>query len=213
MLNETLERELPDEGIRNEVRAIVDEHQIRVVRTRRPPADRRRVTGRQIDDAPTNDPVRVYLREMGQVSLLTREGEVEIAKRIEAGEHDQERAILGTPFGVRQVIQIARGAEAQPHRAHRGGRRPGRSGAHRTRRTSAAATSSPRPRASAGSTREIARKLSSIANSRTGDDARERLRAEMDALYAEIVVALRETRFAQARIAEMQDRLGAHATR
>src|SRR5262245_29664865 len=35
----------------------------------------------------TNDPVRMYLRKMGSVSLLTREGEVEIAKRIEQGEH------------------------------------------------------------------------------------------------------------------------------
>ena len=51
--------------------------------------------------------MRVYLREMGQVSLLTREGEVEIAKRIEAGEHAQQRAMLGTPFGVREVLAIA----------------------------------------------------------------------------------------------------------
>ena len=35
----------------------------------------------------SNDPVRMYLRKMGSVSLLTREGEVEIAKRIETGEH------------------------------------------------------------------------------------------------------------------------------
>ena len=54
-------------------------------------------------DAPTHDPVRVYLREMGQVSLLTREGEVEIAKRIEAGQHDRQAAVLGTPFGVREI--------------------------------------------------------------------------------------------------------------
>src|SRR5215472_223055 len=37
--------------------------------------------------AKSNDPVRMYLRKMGSVSLLTREGEVEIAKRIETGEH------------------------------------------------------------------------------------------------------------------------------
>ncbi len=52
------------------------------------------------------DPVRAYLREMGQVSLLTREGEVSIAKRIESGLHDQYLAALGTPFGLAWVIQL-----------------------------------------------------------------------------------------------------------
>src|SRR5689334_12033883 len=42
----------------------------------------------------SNDPVRMYLRKMGSVSLLTREGEVEIAKRIEQGEHMILGAIL-----------------------------------------------------------------------------------------------------------------------
>src|ERR1700677_1675168 len=45
-------------------------------------------------DAKSNDPVRLYLRKMGSVSLLTREGEVEIARRIEAGEREIVRAIL-----------------------------------------------------------------------------------------------------------------------
>ena len=53
-----------------------------------------------------NDPVRVYLREMGQVSLLTREGEVEIAKRIEAGEHGKVRAVAGTTFGAPPPLVI-----------------------------------------------------------------------------------------------------------
>src|SRR5512144_258937 len=44
----------------------------------------------------TSDPVRMYLREMGSVSLLTREGEVEIAKRIEEGERDVASVILNT---------------------------------------------------------------------------------------------------------------------
>src|SRR5262252_1695335 len=45
----------------------------------------------------SNDPVRMYLRKMGSVSLLTREGEVEIAKRIEQGEHTIRGAILNSP--------------------------------------------------------------------------------------------------------------------
>jgi RNA polymerase primary sigma factor len=51
----------------------------------------------------TSDPVRMYLREMGQVSLLTREGEVEIAKRIEEGEALVTRVILKTPVAFAEV--------------------------------------------------------------------------------------------------------------
>ncbi|RII28950.1 MAG: RNA polymerase sigma factor RpoD [Geobacter sp.] len=54
----------------------------------------------------TSDPVRMYLREMGSVSLLTREGEVEIAKRIEDGERDMASVILNTPITVKEVIAL-----------------------------------------------------------------------------------------------------------
>src|SRR5512138_1682696 len=54
----------------------------------------------------TSDPVRMYLREMGSVSLLTREGEVEIAKRIEDGEREVARVILNTPITVKEVLAL-----------------------------------------------------------------------------------------------------------
>src|SRR5580658_4779301 len=54
----------------------------------------------------SNDPVRMYLRKMGSVSLLTREGEVEIAKRIEQGEHTVLAAILNSPVAVREIIDL-----------------------------------------------------------------------------------------------------------
>jgi RNA polymerase primary sigma factor len=54
----------------------------------------------------SNDPVRMYLRKMGSVSLLTREGEVEIAKRIEHGEHMVLAAILNSPVAVREIIDL-----------------------------------------------------------------------------------------------------------
>jgi RNA polymerase primary sigma factor len=54
----------------------------------------------------SNDPVRMYLRKMGSVSLLTREGEVEIAKRIEVGELDVNAAVLESPIATREVIAI-----------------------------------------------------------------------------------------------------------
>ncbi|MGK2944138.1 MAG: RNA polymerase sigma factor region1.1 domain-containing protein, partial [Desulfuromonadales bacterium] len=54
----------------------------------------------------TSDPVRMYLREMGQVSLLTREGEVEIAKRIEEGEALVARVIVKTPIAFMEVVNL-----------------------------------------------------------------------------------------------------------
>ena len=54
----------------------------------------------------TNDPVRMYLREMGTVPLLTREGEVEIARRIERGKLAVIKSISRTPLVARKVIQL-----------------------------------------------------------------------------------------------------------
>jgi RNA polymerase primary sigma factor len=52
------------------------------------------------------DPVKMYLREMGMVCLLTREGEVEIAKRIEQGEQEVIDAIIDTPIGVKEILNL-----------------------------------------------------------------------------------------------------------
>ncbi|GAB5550034.1 MAG: RNA polymerase sigma factor RpoD [Sandaracinaceae bacterium] len=54
----------------------------------------------------SNDPVRMYLRKMGSVSLLTREGEVEIARRIEQGEDRIFEVILNSRVGVAEIIEI-----------------------------------------------------------------------------------------------------------
>jgi len=54
----------------------------------------------------TNDPVRMYLREMGTVPLLTREGEVEIARRIERGKLSVIKSISRTPLIARNVIDL-----------------------------------------------------------------------------------------------------------
>ncbi|MCC2680234.1 MAG: polymerase sigma factor RpoD, partial [Pseudobdellovibrio sp.] len=64
------------------------------------------------DDAPAgedvkgSDPVRLYLRKMGSVSLLTRDGEVEIAKRIERGEREIVRSMLLSPLGTFEIINL-----------------------------------------------------------------------------------------------------------
>ncbi|HKZ01983.1 MAG TPA: RNA polymerase sigma factor RpoD [Pyrinomonadaceae bacterium] len=54
----------------------------------------------------TNDPVRLYLREMGVVPLLTREGEVAIAKRIERGQLKTQKAIARSPIAVKELLRI-----------------------------------------------------------------------------------------------------------
>ncbi len=56
--------------------------------------------------ARTNDPVRMYLRKMGSVALLTREGEIEIAKRIETGEHEVLNALLGTRLTYQRFLDL-----------------------------------------------------------------------------------------------------------
>ena len=57
----------------------------------------------------SNDPVRMYLRKMGSVSLLTREGEVEIAKRIEDGEKEVLDAVLHSSIAIKEIIRSASG--------------------------------------------------------------------------------------------------------
>src|SRR5712672_2742438 len=55
----------------------------------------------------TTDPVRMYMREMGSVELLTREGEIEIAKRIEDGLKHMIMAISACPMTVAQILELA----------------------------------------------------------------------------------------------------------
>src|SRR6185369_387328 len=54
----------------------------------------------------TNDPVRMYLRKMGSVSLLTREGEVEIAKRIEEGERRVLQVVLNCQVAIDEILDL-----------------------------------------------------------------------------------------------------------
>ena len=54
----------------------------------------------------TNDPVRMYLREMGTVPLLTREGEVEIAKRIERGQIRVLKALSRSPIVIHELLAM-----------------------------------------------------------------------------------------------------------
>jgi len=84
----------------------------------------------------TNDPVRMYLREMGTVPLLTREGEVEIAKRIERGQNRMLKALSRSPIVIRELLAMGEDLKkgvrsikevaAVTERRARGRRRPSR---------------------------------------------------------------------------------------
>jgi len=60
----------------------------------------------------TDDPVRLYLKEMGQINLLTREGEVEIAKRIEQGELEVLETVSCNPICIRELIALGEKLES-----------------------------------------------------------------------------------------------------
>ena len=84
------------------------------------PAEKKGNTGR------SSDPVRVYLRKMGTVPLLSREGEIEIAKRIEEGENIVNGAVLTSSVTVRILKRLIDAEEERCEKAVRGGKRPRR---------------------------------------------------------------------------------------
>ncbi len=148
-------------------------------------------------DGPTNDPVRVYLREMGQVSLLTREGEVEIAMRIEAGVFDRQQAALGTPWGVSKLLELSdllKKNEIELKTVLDALDDP-EIGSPEERRKEFFQRIARVRRLDA----EVTKKQASIANRRTGEETRARLREEVDGLYKQMLDGLREVKFAKAR--------------
>jgi len=149
------------------------------------------------------DPVRVYLREMGQVSLLTREGEVEIAKRIESGIHAQELAILGTPYGLAQVREVGTllaNGDLELKCVLDGLEDEGAPPPEQRRKVFMTALATI-DRLEA----EITTKQRSIANARTTESTRERLLGEVEARYRQCTEALRGAGFASARLCEITD--------
>jgi RNA polymerase primary sigma factor len=192
----------------DEVMAIFGEAQIAIVdesrRVRRISEPSR--ASQEADEARSNDPVRAYLREMGQVSLLTREGEVELAQRIERGEQKMFHATVGSPIGARELIALGEslrrdeielrdmvhGIDDETTDAELEEHRKGLLAAFaRVKRLDG----------------EAAPRLSALANTRTGAAARERIAAELDALYRQMVDALLEQRISRIRMLEVADRV------
>ena len=115
-INELLPAEMLSPEQIDETLIMFDENEIEVVDektknkliTKKKKKERKPVT-RGISDTDfgtVTDPVKMYLREMGLVTLLSREGEVEIAKKIEAGEQEVLHALLETKIGAENIIRL-----------------------------------------------------------------------------------------------------------
>ncbi len=195
----------------DEVMAIFGENDIAVVRSPNEMArvrEARASVSHGADEGSSNDPVRVYLREMGQVSLLTREGEVSLAQRIETGEHRMLHATLGTPLGMRAFLAMAdelRRGQRTPHDMLAGleidEEQPGDDPEVRKLAFLEAVAKAKRLIADAHK-RETA-----LANPRTGAEARARIESELRALYKEAVDLLIAQRVARARFTDVSDKV------
>jgi len=200
----------------DEVMAIFGENDIAVVSSPNEVHRVREARAGQLeaDEGGSNDPVRVYLREMGQVSLLTREGEVSLAQRIEAGEHRMLYATLGTPLGMRTFLAMAdalRRGDMTPHSMLSGldteadeDDDEGESSEDPEQRKAAfldAVTKVKRVLA------ETHKREAALHNSRTGGEARARIEGELRALYKDAVDLLIAQRVAKARFADVSDRV------
>ncbi len=115
-LNDLLPDEICNSDEIEEVLAILESYGIEVVDSEekyREKKDLLRKEETKMDFATlaidkTNDPVRMYLREMGTVPLLTRQGEVEISKRIERGKELVLRALSRSSFAIKEIIALGR---------------------------------------------------------------------------------------------------------
>ena len=110
-----LNKNLPDHAVVEKkldlIFAILEEHQIRVVdkadKTVAPKQAAAAAAAKKAAAEPkTTDPVRMYLRKMGTVPLLTRQGEVEIAKRIEEGERGVLESLLDLDKGIEVLLSV-----------------------------------------------------------------------------------------------------------
>jgi len=101
MMFDDLEIDIIDEKNRN----------ITKEKSKKPGSASKTGEGGLTDYGSVTDPVKMYLREMGLVTLLSREGEVEIAKKIEAGEQDVLKALLETTLGVDFILDLGRRIE------------------------------------------------------------------------------------------------------
>jgi RNA polymerase primary sigma factor len=127
-INEVLPNEMMSSEMIDDTLMMFDDLDIEIIENqdefsvKQKEGDKKEVLNKAIavsDFGSVTDPVKMYLREMGMVTLLSREGEVEIAKKIEAGEQDVLKALLETFLGVQYILEfgylIDRGALRPKH--------------------------------------------------------------------------------------------------
>ena len=122
-INELIPEEMLSPEQIDETLIMFDENEIEVIdeKTEKKLITQKKERGRKIlpekftdtDFGTVTDPVKMYLREMGLVTLLSREGEVEIAKKIEAGEQEVLHALLETITGSENIIRLGEEIEKE----------------------------------------------------------------------------------------------------
>jgi len=131
-MNNSLPAHLIDGQQLDDVMIMFSDLDIEVVKEarKRAEADKQQEDGTKPEATRSNDPVRVYLRKMGSVSLLSREGEIEIAKRIEDGEMTVKQVVLTSSMAVNFLDELGTADEERIQKAIRSGKKPK---AYRTR--------------------------------------------------------------------------------
>lgn len=125
-INKALPDDMLSEQI-DETLMMFDDHDIEIIdekKTKLPTKVKKvKISDTSVSDyGSVTDPVKMYLREMGLVTLLSREGEVVIAKEIEAGEQEILKALIDTTIGVECILELGRkieNGELRPRRVLR----------------------------------------------------------------------------------------------
>ena len=152
----------------------------------------------------TNDPVRMYLREMGTVPLLTREGEVEIAKRIERGKLAVIKSISRTPTVAHAIMAMGDQLKNDERERPRAGDLPGR-GDHRRQDRGAQAAGAPADRGGPQGVRsaieKCKEKLEKTPKGATTREKRKYRRTRWEALRARVELSqlMRKIEFTETR--------------
>jgi RNA polymerase primary sigma factor len=141
-INDALPEEIAESDSIDEVMSLLEDNDIEIVENEKQFKQAKKQTAEvkeelEKEDTLTRglDPVRLYLKKMGSVALLTREGEIEIAKRIEDGEAEVLDVILNSSMGVKEFLAIGdkiekgklrardvlRGAESEGENTEEGG--------------------------------------------------------------------------------------------
>jgi RNA polymerase primary sigma factor len=120
-INETLPEELSGGPVLDELLADLDSAGVEILEEPKLEFDRKIEEPEDLVDLElgadfsdkTNDPVRMYLREMGAVPLLTREGEIELAKRIERGGKSVRKALSRAPLVIQEMLRLGEELERE----------------------------------------------------------------------------------------------------